>query len=140
MSDCGEPLNLGTEEMLSMNEFAALAMSFEGKKLPIQHIPGPQGVRGRNSDNTLIKARLGWEPNTKLEDGMRKTYFWIKEQVEKSRQNGVDINAMAQSKLVVQDTSVLRGVQVTGYTRAADGSEKTTLDTSVCCNGAAVGK
>merc|ERR1719174_1560996 len=65
MSDCVEPLNLGTEEMLSMNDFAKLAMSFEGKHIPIKHIPGPQGVRGRNSDNTMIKAKIGWDPPTK---------------------------------------------------------------------------
>eukprot|EP00747_Dinoflagellata_sp_TGD_P071185 gnl/TRDRNA2_/TRDRNA2_156921_c0_seq1.p1 gnl/TRDRNA2_/TRDRNA2_156921_c0~~gnl/TRDRNA2_/TRDRNA2_156921_c0_seq1.p1 ORF type:complete len:217 (+),score=49.38 gnl/TRDRNA2_/TRDRNA2_156921_c0_seq1:50-700(+) len=140
MSDCAEPLNLGTEEMLSMNDFAALAMSFEGKNLPIKHIPGPQGVRGRNSDNTMIKDRLGWEPNTPLKDGLRTTYFWIKEQVEKAAKSGIDTAALSQSKLVVQDTAVLTGVQVSGYIRAADGTEKTTLDTSVCCNGAAVGK
>ena len=60
--DYEKPLNLGTEEMVSMNEFAALAMGFEGKDLPIKHIPGPQ-ARGRNSDNTLIKEALGWAPS-----------------------------------------------------------------------------
>ncbi len=58
MSDCAVPLNLGTEEMVSMNKFAEIVMSFEKKKLKIQHIPGPQGVRGRNSDNTMIKVIL----------------------------------------------------------------------------------
>lgn len=65
-----------------MNEFAAIAMSFESKKLPIKHIPGPEGVRGRNSDNTLIKEKLGWAPSIAIADGLRKTYMWIKEQVE----------------------------------------------------------
>eukprot|EP00411_Alexandrium_monilatum_P123022 CAMPEP_0175648066 /NCGR_PEP_ID=MMETSP0097-20121207/8145_1 /TAXON_ID=311494 /ORGANISM="Alexandrium monilatum, Strain CCMP3105" /LENGTH=403 /DNA_ID=CAMNT_0016953983 /DNA_START=54 /DNA_END=1262 /DNA_ORIENTATION=- len=134
MSDCSEPLNLGTEEMLSMNDLAKLAMSFEGKDLPIRHIPGPQGVRGRNSDNTLIRARLGWEPPTRLADGLGRTYFWVKEQLEKDRANGIDVNGYSQSRVVVQDTAVLAGVLKDGYTRAADGTEKTTLDTSVCCN------
>ena len=58
MSYCNVPISLGTVEMLSMNDFAKLAMSFEGKDLPIKHIPGPQGLRGRNFDNTMIKARL----------------------------------------------------------------------------------
>merc|ERR550525_1341975 len=110
MSDCNVPLNLGTEEMISMNDFAKLAMSFEEKNLPIRHIPGPQGVRGRNSDNTLIRAKLGWEPPTKLADGLRKTYFWIKEQVEKDRAKGIDVGCYSSSRVVVQDTAVLAGV------------------------------
>lgn len=65
-----------------MNEFAGIAMSFESKKLPIKHIPGPEGVRGRNSDNTLIKEKLAWAPSVTIAEGLRKTYFWIKEQVE----------------------------------------------------------
>lgn len=68
-SDYELPLNLGTEQMVSMNEFADIVMGYEGKTLPIKHIPGPQGVRGRNSDNTLIKEKLGWEPPTSIEDG-----------------------------------------------------------------------
>merc|ERR1719399_2080516 len=110
MSDCTEPLNLGTEEMLSMNDFAKLAMSFEGKNIPIKHIPGPQGVRGRNSDNTMIKARIGWEPPTKLKDGLRKTYFWIKAQIDKEAADGFDTSVYTSSKVVVQDTAVLEGV------------------------------
>merc|ERR1740138_4145 len=81
-SDCDVPLNLGTEQMVSMNEFAAIAMSYESKTLPIRHIPGPQGVRGRNSDNTMIKEKLGWEPLISIEDGLEKAYFWIKEQAD----------------------------------------------------------
>ena len=56
LSDCTEPLNLGTDEMIDMNDFARLVMSFAGKDLPIKNIPGPMGVRGRNSDNTMIKV------------------------------------------------------------------------------------
>lgn len=65
-----------------MNEFAGIAMDFEGKKLPIKHIPGPEGVRGRNSDNTLINEKLGWAPSVSIREGLRKTYFWIKSRVE----------------------------------------------------------
>ena len=65
-----------------MNGFAAIAMSFEGKKLPIRHVPGPEGVRGRNSDNTLIMEKLAWAPSVPIREGLRKTYFWIKDQVE----------------------------------------------------------
>lgn len=138
MSECEVPLNLGTEEMLSMNDFAALTMSFENKSLPIKHIAGPQGVRGRNSDNTLIREKLGWEALTPLAVGMKTTYFWIKEQVDKVNAKGGDVAALSQSKIVVQDTAVLDGVLEKGFVRAADGSEKTTLDASVCCNGSAV--
>lgn len=59
-------MNIGSDEMVSMNEMAEMVLSFEDKKLPIQHIPGPEGVRGRNSDNTLIKEKLGWAPTMKL--------------------------------------------------------------------------
>lgn len=65
-SDFREPVNIGSDEMVSMNEMAEIVLSFDNKKLPIQHIPGPEGVRGRNSDNTLIKEKLGWAPTMKL--------------------------------------------------------------------------
>lgn len=65
-SDFREPVNIGSDEMVSMNEMAEIVLSFENKKLPIHHIPGPEGVRGRNSDNTLIKEKLGWAPTMKL--------------------------------------------------------------------------
>ena len=71
----------GTDEMIDMNNFAHLAMSFEGKSLPIKNIPGPEGVRGRNSDNTMIKEKLGWAPSISLHDGIKATHAWIKEQV-----------------------------------------------------------
>ena len=97
--DYEKPLNLGTEEMVSMNEFAALAMGFEGKDMPIKHIPGPQGVRGRNSDNTLIKQVLGWAPQTTLKEGLGITYKWIEEQVGKY---GADTKALTTSTVVGQ--------------------------------------
>lgn len=59
-------MNIGSDEMVSMNEMAEMVSSFENKMLPIHHIPGPEGVRGRNSDNTLIKEKLGWAPTMKL--------------------------------------------------------------------------
>lgn len=65
-SDFREPVNIGSDEMVSMNEMAAMVSSFEDKKLPIHHIPGPEGVRGRNSDNTLVKEKLGWCPTMRL--------------------------------------------------------------------------
>merc|ERR1712211_136729 len=69
------PLNLGTTEMVDMIEFANIAMSFEDKKLPIKHIDGPMGVRGRNSNNKLIFEKLGWEPTIKIKDVLRRHTF-----------------------------------------------------------------
>lgn len=65
-SDYKEPLNLGSTEMVSMNEMMETIKTFDGKTLPIKHIPGPEGVRGRNSDNALILEKLGWEPTVSV--------------------------------------------------------------------------
>ena len=65
-----------------MNDMMETIKTFDGKKLPIRHIPGPEGVRGRNSDNELILEKLGWEPTIRLADGLKVTYFWIKGQLE----------------------------------------------------------
>lgn len=110
LSDCTIPLNLGTDEMIDMNEFAHLAMSFADKNLPIKHIPGPQGVRGRNSDNTLIKEKLQWAPSILIKDGLRKTYEWIKEQVELEKATNVDVKSYSSSQVVVQTTDTLDGL------------------------------
>ncbi|KAJ8493117.1 hypothetical protein OPV22_014838 [Ensete ventricosum] len=99
-SDFREPVNIGSDEMVSMNEMADMVLSFESKNLPIHHIPGPEGVRGRNSDNTLIKEKLGWAPSMKLKDGLRITYFWIKEQIEKEKAQGRDVSVYGSSKVV----------------------------------------
>lgn len=108
LADNEKPLNLGTDEMVDMNEFAAIAMSFENKSLPIKHIPGPQGVRGRNSDNTLIKATIGWAPSISIRDGLEKTYFWIKSQVDAERTSGAaNTSSYASSTVVVQTTDSL---------------------------------
>jgi nucleoside-diphosphate-sugar epimerase len=75
------PLNIGSEEMVSINTLAEMVMHIAGKKLSIRHIPGPQGVRGRNSDNTLIDRTLGWRPQEPLNVGLEKTYKWVAQQV-----------------------------------------------------------
>ena len=80
-SDVTGPLNVGSDEMLSINELAEMIMKIAGKPLTIKHIPGPLGVRGRCSDNRLIKEQLHWAPSEKLYDGLVKTYAWIAEQV-----------------------------------------------------------
>jgi GDP-D-mannose 3',5'-epimerase len=84
-SDCIEPLNIGSEEMLTINQLAKMIIEISKKKLGINHVPGPQGVRGRNSDNRLIQKKIGWRPNMPLRKGLEITYKWIKEQVNISK-------------------------------------------------------
>lgn len=107
-SDFTKPLNIGSDEMISMNDMAKLALQYSHKDIPIHHIPGPEGVRGRNSDNTLIKEVLGWAPGITLADGLARTHRWIKEQVEEEAAKGVDVvSQYSRSKVVVQTTESL---------------------------------
>jgi GDP-D-mannose 3', 5'-epimerase len=76
------PVNIGSEEMVTINHLAEMCMKIAGKNLRIRHIPGPLGVRGRNSDNRLIREKLGWVPSFPLMEGLRATYSWIDEQVK----------------------------------------------------------
>jgi nucleoside-diphosphate-sugar epimerase len=76
------PVNIGSEEMVTINKLAKLIMGIANKSLKLKHIPGPLGVRGRNSDNKLIKEKLGWAPTQPLIDGLSITFEWIKNQVE----------------------------------------------------------
>lgn len=78
------PLNIGSEEMVTINQLAKRIMEIAGKTLRIRHIAGPLGVRGRNSDNRLIAERLGWCPKRPLGDGLQKTYAWIEAQVKQT--------------------------------------------------------
>jgi GDP-D-mannose 3', 5'-epimerase len=82
-SDFIGPVNIGSEEMITINGLTKMVMDIAGKKLGVKHIEGPLGVRGRNSDNKLIYEKLGWKPTTSLRDGMEITYRWIEEQVRK---------------------------------------------------------
>jgi GDP-D-mannose 3', 5'-epimerase len=81
-SDFQGPVNIGSEEMISINNLAKMIMKLSGKELKIEHKEGPLGVRGRTSDNKLIREQLGWEPKMPLVEGITKTYNWIKEQIE----------------------------------------------------------
>jgi nucleoside-diphosphate-sugar epimerase len=76
------PVNIGSEEMVTINELVSIAAKIAGKKITVEHIPGPLGVRGRNTDNKLIKEKLGWNYTMTLEDGLRLTYNWINAQVK----------------------------------------------------------
>ena len=82
-SDFIGPVNLGSDEMVTINQLVDIACSIENKIVKKVHIPGPTGVRGRNSDNTLIGEKLGWKPNYSLANGIRNTYNWIEKQVIK---------------------------------------------------------
>jgi len=81
-SDFTGPVNIGSEEMVTINRMAEMVMEIAGKKLTIKHIEGPLGVRGRNSDNKLIKEKLGWAPSQPLFEGLKMTYTWIRRQIE----------------------------------------------------------
>jgi nucleoside-diphosphate-sugar epimerase len=72
--------------MVTINQLAEMIMEIAGKKLSIKHVPGPLGVRGRNSDNRLIKEKLDWAPSMPLKKGLEITFTWIKEQVEKVKE------------------------------------------------------
>lgn len=80
-SDFEGPVNIGSEEMISINNLAKLIIDISGKNITLKNIDGPTGVRGRNSDNALYKEKIGWEPTALLKEGISKTYGWIAEQV-----------------------------------------------------------
>lgn len=80
-SDWTGPVNIGSDEMVTIDQLAGIIMDAAGKKQTIKHIPGPLGVRGRNSDNRLIREKLGWQPTRSLRDGITITYEWIEKQV-----------------------------------------------------------
>ena len=83
-SDCRKPLNLGQDRMVTINELVDLVANAAGIVVEKKHIDGPQGVRGRNSDNTRLREVLGWEPQISLEEGLKRTYDWIEEQVRQT--------------------------------------------------------
>lgn len=81
-SDFIGPVNIGSDEMVTINQLVDIVSEIAGKKIKKKHIEGPTGVKGRNSDNKLIYEKLGWKPSSKLKDGLEKTYKWINDQLE----------------------------------------------------------
>jgi nucleoside-diphosphate-sugar epimerase len=81
-SDWAGPVNIGSDEMVSINQLAQMIMDISGKNVSIKHIPGPLGVRGRNSDNRLYEEKLDWRVSQPLIDGLKKTYPWVLNQVK----------------------------------------------------------
>lgn len=92
-SDFNEPLNLGQDRMVTINQLADIVAGAAGISITKKHIDGPQGVRGRNSDNTLLRKVLGWEPEISLEQGLERTYRWIESEVARSLKVEVDGSA-----------------------------------------------
>ena len=86
-ADFHEPLNLGQDRMVTINQLADIVAEIAEIEIIKQHVDGPQGVRGRNSDNTKLREVLGWEPQISLEKGLAKTYQWIEEQVRNNRED-----------------------------------------------------
>lgn len=83
-SNCREPLNLGQDRLISINALADLVAASAGVTINKRYVAGPQGVRGRNSNNDRLREVLGWEPQISLEDGIDRTYRWIEAQVAES--------------------------------------------------------
>jgi GDP-D-mannose 3', 5'-epimerase len=94
-SDFHEPLNLGQDRMVTINELAEMVAKIAGIKITEKHIDGPQGVRGRNSDNTKLRETLGWEPEISLEEGLKITYKWIEGQVKSQIESEQKANAQS---------------------------------------------
>lgn len=113
LSDYDKPLNIGSDEMVSMNQLVEITSDIAGgSKAEIHHIPGPEGVRGRNSDNTLIKQVLGWSPSITLKDGISRTYAWISKEIEKEKTKGIDLSKFGKSQVVTQTTNSLDHIGV----------------------------
>jgi nucleoside-diphosphate-sugar epimerase len=83
-SDYHEALNLGQDRLVTINQLADMAAAAAGIQITKRHIQGPQGVRGRNSDNTRLRQILNWEPAISLEEGLKKTYRWVEEQAQRA--------------------------------------------------------
>ena len=91
-SDYKEPLNFGQDRLVTINELADMVAAVAGIQITRKHIPGPQGVRGRNSDNTRLREVLRWEPQISLEEGIKHTYLWIDRQVRAAEYRGAQVS------------------------------------------------
>ena len=99
-SDYTLPLNIGSEEMVSINQMIDIISTFDNKHLHKKYIDGPQGVRGRNSDNTLTRFTLNWDYTYTLQKGLKITYDWIKSQIQKEIQNNQNISQYYTSDII----------------------------------------
>lgn len=100
-SEFHQPLNMGRDRMVSINELADIVAGIAGIKIEKNHVEGPEGVRGRNSDNTLLEQVLEWSPDIPLEEGLVHTYQWIEKQVEEQiKRSGEDLEKLAHSEVI----------------------------------------
>jgi GDP-D-mannose 3',5'-epimerase len=106
------PVNIGSEEMVTINQLANMTAAISGKSISLSHIPGPLGVRGRRSDNRLISATLGWTPPGRLVDGMSKTYAWIAAQVAIQNGAGTPPTSEGGGQAAARETFALAGVHL----------------------------
>lgn len=90
-SQCAEPLNLGQDRLVSINELADMVAAISGISIRKKYVPGPQGVRGRNSDNSRLRQVLDWQPRVSLEEGLARTYEWIEAEVRAALAAGVEV-------------------------------------------------
>src|SRR5262249_28041823 len=97
-SDFPGPLNVGQDRMVTVNQLVDIIATVPGVPVVKKHMDGPQGVRGRNSDNTRLRQVLGWEPEISLEEGLRRTYAWIETQVRQKLAAGAGLEAVAQER------------------------------------------
>ncbi len=115
------PVNIGSEEMVTINQLAEMAAAIAGKTISLKHIPGPLGVRGRRSDNRLISEKLGWAPSARLVDGLSKTYAWVAAQV--ASQNGdtgtPGTPIRVEKKAAARETFTVAGVNLSCLNRPA---------------------
>lgn len=109
-SDYTQPLNIGSDEKISVNDMINLICDIEKVTVRLKHIQGPEGVRGRNSDNTLIKKVLNWAPSTKLREGLKNTYKFIKSELDAERAKDIDISQYASSLILSQTTETLETI------------------------------
>ena len=82
------PFNIGSNEMVNINQLVSIVANVAGKTIHIEHIPGPQGVRGRSSDNRLIQELVGWQPTGRLAEGIEQTYPWVEQQLHAKNNQG----------------------------------------------------
>ena len=99
-SNISVPVNLGSDRMISINELVSIVKTFDNVSLNIENIEGPQGVRGRNSNNDFVKKNLDWEPKISLEDGLKRTYDWIFDHIKKEKEQGIDVIHYVKSNIV----------------------------------------
>jgi GDP-D-mannose 3', 5'-epimerase len=108
-SDISDPVNLGSDRMVSVNQLVDIIKNIANVNTPTVHLNGPQGVRGRNSNNDFVKHRMAWWPRISLEEGLARTYNWIASEIEKEKAAGIDVSCYSASQTCIPDANVPLG-------------------------------